>query len=88
MLKFLEIKKDVANGHGYMEYEGNWKGYEYCIILDVIAGDVIFSFVDDESQAVFSIEINKFLDIMWYKDYIKLINECLYYHSIPLEINF
>lgn len=88
MLKFLEIKKDIANGFTYFEYEGTWKGYEYCIIMDVHADNVIFSFVDDDIQAVFSLDINTFLDIKWYKDYVNFINQAIHYNSVEININY
>lgn len=80
MLAFLEIKKDIANGYTYMEYEGSWYGMEYCIILDVHSNDLIFSFTNDKFEnATFAMEIHHFLSIMWYKDYIKEVLEFLYY---------
>lgn len=88
MLAFLEIKEDVANGHAYMEYEGSWYGYEYCIIMNVHEDSVTYSFVRDEGQAVFHLPLDVFLSIMWYKDYIKLIQQYIYYNEVPLEINY
>ena len=85
MLKFLEIKEDIANGHEYMEYVGSWYGFEYAIIMDVKDDSVIYSFVRDEGQAVFHLPLDVFLNIMWYKDYIKIIQEYIYYNEIPLE---
>ncbi len=85
MLKFLEIKQDVANGNPYMEYVGSWYGYEYAIIMDVHDDSVIYSFVRDGYQAVFHLPLDVFLNIMWYKDYIKIIQEGIYYNEVPLE---
>ena len=88
MLAFLEIKEDIANGQTYLEYEGSWYGYEYCIIMDVHNNAVIYSFVNNYEQAVFHIPMDVFLSVMWYKDYIKLIHQYIYYNSEPLTIKF
>ena len=83
MLPFNEIKNDMKNGYGYMEYEGTWKGYNYTIVLEK-SDSIIFRFTDNEYEAVFKLKKDTFMELN-YKEYIKFIHNCLYYNLLPVE---
>ena len=87
MLKFKEIKKDIKNGYHYMEYSGVWYDMQYTITLD--NDTIVFIFEWDyipnkwihEHDSIFSMKISDFIAIKSYKEYVKKINECIYYNT-------
>ena len=87
MLKFKEIKKDIRNGCQYMEYTDVWYDMRYNIVLE--NDTIVFLFQWDylpakwlyEHEAIFSMNVNDFMAIESYKEYIKKINECIYYNT-------
>ena len=85
MLKFSEIKRDYKNNYGYVEYEQRYKGYDVHIILDMNRCNYLcLYFTDYKYECTMIIEINEFMK-MSYKDYIKRVNEWLFYNLQEID---
>lgn len=87
MLPYKVIKDDIKNGYDYMEYEGEWYGWEYTFILE--GENVLLVFKADNPNSkdggyfLGSYKIKKecFLNIKSYKELTKIANETCYYSS-------
>lgn len=81
-LKFNEIKADIRNGYGYMEYEQKYRGEEVTTILNTRENTVTTFTWGYYGRLEFTTEEFLKLD---YKEYRRKYNEFMFYASTVEE---
>jgi hypothetical protein len=81
-LKFNEIKRDIANGYEYMEYEQTYYGYSVTAILDLKENKVCY--FTEGRVGCMEIRVPDFIELR-YDQVVSLYHQFLYYSPFYKE---
>jgi len=84
MINYSEIKNDIKNGYGYMEYERKCYKGQLTIVWEHRPENVIFRFVRDNYETSFSFTAIEFLT-MKYNEITKRFVENIYYNMYQID---
>ena len=83
-LSINEIKDDIKNGYGYMEYEYNYYNGHLTIIHEPSIETVTISYERDDHKLVYSIDSDRFVK-MSRDQFNKYFNEQWYYNAQEID---
>lgn len=83
-LSINEIKKDIKQGYGYMEYECNYYNGQLTVISDPRENNMLVNYARGEYVMTYKLNRDQFIT-MSRVEFNKLFNENLFYNMQPIE---